>query len=101
MDVKAETTAKDKVGVALYSFFSVSKTAEMANPRKGATLAEIQQGHQVRKSLLGYTAALMGTCLRQAVLHLPTVCSAGGIPYLSTSEDLPGGSSGCSYTIAK
>lgn len=65
------------------------------------TLAEIQQGHQVRKSLLGYTAALMGTCLRQAVLHLPTVCSAGGIPYLSTSEDLPGGSSGCSYTIAK
>lgn len=69
----------------------------MANPRKGAILAEIQQGHQVRKSLLGYTC----TCLRQAVLHLPTVCSAGRIPYLSTSGDLPGGSSGYAYTVAK
>jgi len=74
----------------------------MGNPRKRATLAEIQQGHQARKTLLfGYMAAFIHTCLRQALLHLPTVCSAGEIPYLSSSEGLPGGSSGYTYAIAE
>lgn len=73
----------------------------MASPRKGATLAEIQQGQQARKTVLGFMAALMFTCLRQAALHLPTVCSAGEILHLSSSEDLPGAFSGCTYSIAE